>query len=83
MNPKPDFFIIGGMKCATSTLHQQLAYQPDFFMTELKEPNFFSNDEIYEKGMGWYLSLFAPTQNRQICMVNPKDPQHKAPDLPP
>ena len=55
----PHFIIIGGMKCATSTLHDQLAAQPGFFMTEPKEPNFFSNDEIYERGLDWYTDLFA------------------------
>ncbi|MFN0023887.1 MAG: sulfotransferase family protein [Parvularculaceae bacterium] len=55
----PDFVIIGAMKCGTSTLHAQLAAQPGFFMSEPKEPNFFSNDEIYAKGENWYRSLFA------------------------
>jgi len=54
----PDFIIIGGMKCATSTLHEQLALQPGFWMSEPKEPNFFSNDEIFAQGMDWYVSLF-------------------------
>ncbi len=54
----PDFVIIGAMKCGTSTLHAQLAAQPQFFMSEPKEPNFFSNDEIYANGEDWYRSLF-------------------------
>lgn len=54
----PDFVIIGAMKCGTSTLHAQLAAQKQFFMSEPKEPNFFSNDDIYAKGEGWYRSLF-------------------------
>ncbi|MGB3402697.1 MAG: sulfotransferase [Microcoleaceae cyanobacterium] len=54
----PNFMIIGAMKCATSTLHTQLMKQPEIFMTELKEPNFFSDDEEYAKGMDWYCSLF-------------------------
>ncbi|NJO71636.1 MAG: sulfotransferase, partial [Oscillatoriales cyanobacterium RM1_1_9] len=36
MNQKPDFIIIGAMKCATSTLHEQLALQSGIFMSELK-----------------------------------------------
>ena len=55
MNKTPNFIIIGAMKCATSTLHEQLALQPGIFMSQLKEPNFFSNDEEYEKGWNWYL----------------------------
>lgn len=56
--PPPDFIIIGAMKCATSTLHAQLAQQPGVFMTTPKEPNFFSDDEVYARGLGWYRSLF-------------------------
>lgn len=55
----PNFIIIGAMKCGTSTLHQQLARQPGVFMSEPKEPNFFSNDEVYAQGEGWYRGLFA------------------------
>ncbi|MEM8536613.1 MAG: sulfotransferase [Pseudomonadota bacterium] len=54
----PDFLIIGAMKCGTSTLQTQLAAQPGVFMTTPKEPNFFSDDPIYAKGMGWYGALF-------------------------
>lgn len=58
VNNLPDFVIIGAMKCGTSTLHAQLAAQTQFFMSEPKEPNFFSNDEIFAKGEGWYRGLF-------------------------
>lgn len=60
MERYPNFFVIGAMKCATSSLHEQLALQPGIFMTELKEPNFFSDDSQYEKGIDWYESLFSP-----------------------
>ena len=55
----PDFYIIGAMKCGTTTLHDQLALQPQFFMATPKEPNFFSDDDIYAKGFDWYQDLFA------------------------
>ncbi len=55
----PDFIIIGAMKSATSTLHTQLALQSGFFMSEPKEPNFFSDDDIYARGIEWYRQLFA------------------------
>ncbi|MEJ1355167.1 MAG: sulfotransferase [Candidatus Sedimenticola sp. (ex Thyasira tokunagai)] len=54
----PDFIIIGAMKSATSTLQEQLALQPGIFMSDPKEPNFFSDDSRYEKGMEWYSGLF-------------------------
>lgn len=59
MNQMPDFILIGAMKSATTTLHAQLKRQEGFFMTEWKEPAFFSHDEIYAQGLEWYASLFA------------------------
>lgn len=59
MSPAPDFLIIGAMKSATSTLHEQLARQPGVFMSTPKEPNFFSDDPIYARGFEWYRGLFA------------------------
>ncbi len=67
MNNYPDFIIIGAMKCATSTLHEQLAVQPGIFMSELKEPNFFSDDDQYAKGMEWYLSHFKSAEAKDLC----------------
>ncbi|MFT7558363.1 MAG: hypothetical protein ACI93R_000257 [Flavobacteriales bacterium] len=55
---KPDFIIIGAMKSATTTLHDQLAQQEGFFMSEPKEPNFFSDDDVYAQGESWYSQLF-------------------------
>ncbi len=59
MTDLPDFVIIGAMKCGTSTLHAQLAAQKQFFMSEPKEPNYFSDDDVYCKGERWYRGLFA------------------------
>ena len=64
---KPDFIIIGAMKSATSTLHEQLALQPGFFMSTPKEPNFFSDDDIYELGLDWYANLFSAAGVGDIC----------------
>lgn len=56
---RPDFVVIGAMKSATSTLHDQLAAQPGTYLSTPKEPNFFSDDEVFARGFGWYASLFA------------------------
>lgn len=64
---KPDFIIIGGMKCATSTLHSQLALQPGIFMSTPKEPNFFSDDDQFARGFNWYASLFESAGPDDIC----------------
>lgn len=63
MSKLPNFMIIGAMKSATTTLQDQLVQQEGIFMCDPKEPNFFSDDPEYNKGMDWYLGLFesAPT----------------------
>ncbi len=55
----PNFIIIGAMKSATSTLQEQLELQPGIFMCSPKEPNFFSDDLQFDKGLAWYSSLFS------------------------
>lgn len=56
---RPDFLIVGAMKCGTTTLAAQLARQDGIFMTTPKEPNFFSDDDVFARGLGWYEALFA------------------------
>ena len=67
MTRLPDFVIIGAMKCATSTLHEQLAAQRGIFMSTPKEPNFFSDEDIYARGMDWYTGLFASAKPGDLC----------------
>jgi len=54
----PDFVIIGAMKCGTTTLAAQIAAQDGAFVTTPKEPNFFSDDDVYARGADWYGALF-------------------------
>lgn len=63
---QPDFVIIGAMKSATSSLQEQLDLLPGIFTTEPKEPNFFSNDEIFANGVEWYSGLYAPAKQGDI-----------------
>jgi hypothetical protein len=63
----PGFVVIGAMKCATTTLHEQLARQPGVFMSHPKEPNFFSDDDEYARGLGWYSSLFREADPSALC----------------
>jgi hypothetical protein len=64
---QPDFIIIGAMKSATSSLHVQLGAQAGIFMSEPKEPNFFSDDDQYERGTSYYLGLFADADAQDLC----------------
>lgn len=62
-----DFYIIGAMKCATSTLHEQLARRSRFFMTDPKEPNFFNDESLYANDMPGYAALFEGALPGQIA----------------
>ena len=47
MTPRPNLFLIGSMKCGTSTLHDYLAGHPDIFMSQPKEPcGFVSHKQL-------------------------------------
>lgn len=43
---KPDFFILGAPKCATSALAQWLSEHPRVYFSPRKEPHFFNRDGI-------------------------------------
>ena len=67
LRARPDFLVIGAMKCATTTLHVQLDGQPGLFMSRPKEPNFFSDDDNYAKGFDWYESHFREAAAGDLC----------------
>ena len=64
---KPQFIIIGAAKSGTTTLYQYLCRHPQIFMSTPKEPDFFSVDSHFARGMDWYESLFQDAKLDQIC----------------
>lgn len=64
---KPNFIIIGAAKSGTTTLYQYLCRHPQVYMCRLKEPDFFSIDRNYARGLDWYYSLFKEAKHNQIC----------------
>jgi hypothetical protein len=67
VNRSPDFLIIGAMKSATSTLHDQLAMVDGIRMSSPKELYFFSDDPVFARGIDWYESHFADAPSSSIC----------------
>jgi Sulfotransferase family len=53
-----EFVVIGAMKCGTTSLFDWFSRHPDCLMPDRKEPDFFSRDEMWARGVGWYRSLF-------------------------
>jgi hypothetical protein len=50
----PNLFIIGAAKAGTTALYNYLAQHPQVFLSQVKEPMFFSRDEYYARGLDWY-----------------------------
>lgn len=58
---KPNFLVLGAPKCGTTWLHICLAEHPEIYLPKAKEIHFFSYDNLYAKGNGWYESFFPDT----------------------
>ena len=62
------FLVIGGQKCATTTLFRHLASHPQIYMPPQKEVNFFAKPERFARGLDWYLAThFADAPAGAIC----------------
>ncbi len=58
----PTFLIVGAEKAGTTTLAALLAQHPNVFMSDPKEPRFFS-DHNWWRGLAWYESLFSGAES--------------------
>ena len=57
----PDFFIVGGMKCGSTSMFSYISQHPHVAEALKKEIHFFSTDmDKYKYGLDWYLSHFLP-----------------------
>ncbi|MAY73682.1 MAG: hypothetical protein CMJ31_02980 [Phycisphaerae bacterium] len=64
----PDFLIIGGMKCGSTTLYRDLMTHPDVFFPIDKEPESLGSDHVLtEEGRAAYGALFAKAADHQLC----------------
>lgn len=52
----PDFLVVGGLRCGTSSFFHWIGSHPDVDRPAMKEIHFF--DLNYERGAGWYRSYF-------------------------
>ncbi len=61
---RPNFLVIGAMKCATTSLCDIFAAHPQMFVSAPKEPDFFCDDAVFQRGWAWYESLFVGAKGR-------------------
>jgi len=46
-------------------LHNYLAYHPDIYMSDEKEPGFFVKELAFDAGLDWYMRLFEKANNEK------------------
>jgi hypothetical protein len=54
----PNFMIIGGLKCGTTSIHHYLGLHPEIHMSKPKELNFFAAEQNWDLGLDWYRGRF-------------------------
>lgn len=79
---RPNLFLVGSMKCGTTSLHRMLDAHPEIFMSrKLKEPAWFTGTNS-GKSLAWYLEHFAEATNERYVGESSTD-YTKAPRLGP
>lgn len=66
----PNFLIVGAMKAGTTTLRDYLKASDQVWIYPA-EVRFFSRDDLYARGLGWYESLFASATGQAIGEKSP------------
>lgn len=67
----PDFYIIGGQKCGTTSMFEYLAQHPSVSPPIAKDIRFF--DKYFQKGVNWYKVYFPLTYQKFVSeKVNKK-----------
>ncbi len=64
----PIFLIIGAQKAGTTALHNYLCQHPLIHPAATKEIHYFSSDSLYSKGLDYYHSKFAFTNNDSLFL---------------
>jgi len=69
---KPSFIIIGGIKCATSSLYRYLNLHPNILPCKTKEPMIFNTSNIFKTfyKLPWYFSLFPKKEFTGFVQAN-------------
>jgi hypothetical protein len=83
----PDFLVIGGQRCGTTSLHSYLAAHPQVRAATGKELQYFSLH--YGRGERWYRGHFPPSSPGVVCfeasplyLFHPDAPSRAAATLP-
>ncbi len=72
----PSFFVIGTQKSGTTTLHDWLSSEPGIRLPSQKETHFFSMEEIFNRGLDWYMDQFPKTEPDSAAFFGEVDPDY-------
>jgi hypothetical protein len=61
MSKLPNFIVIGGVRCGTTSLHYYLGLHPEISVSREKELDFFIEQRNWRKGPEWYKAQFHTT----------------------
>ncbi|WDI40963.1 sulfotransferase family protein [Bremerella sp. P1] len=67
--PKPNFFVIGAAKSATTSLCSLLQQHPNIFFSDPKEPRFYQlPDDVRESKRTWYEGIFLDASSTETAV---------------
>ena len=70
---KPNVLCVGFAKCGTTTLYDIMKHHPEIYLSSIKEPIYYGDKELCNRGFEWYLKRYYPKKiNEKVIMeINP------------
>jgi hypothetical protein len=72
---KVDFFIVGAPKSGTTSLYHYLNQHQDICMSLIKEPNYFSSEELNDQGLYYKAKVISKLESYHEIFIQEKDHQ--------
>lgn len=72
---KVDFFIVGAPKSGTTSLYHYLNQHQDICMSLIKEPNYFSSEELNDQGLYYKAKVISKLESYHKIFLKEKDHQ--------
>ena len=72
---KVDFFIVGAPKSGTTSLYHYLNQHQDICMSLIKEPNYFSSEELNDQGLYYKAKVISKLEFYHKIFIKEKDHQ--------
>jgi hypothetical protein len=72
---KVDFFIVGAPKSGTTSLYHYLNQHQDICMSLIKEPNYFSSEELNDQGLYYKAKTISKLESYHKIFIQEKDHQ--------